>query len=237
MASNNYTEGYLKGYEEGLTEAWNEVVKLSNRGLSSKEIALRAKSIIGTIYQKLDSKRQEVGQKQETNTAQEPIRPQMETTEQKPIYNLSEGGSYLVREPKADKSLRLFSSVLSKNYNGLIISRTDPQVLKGSFKEPRVKILWLTRPEDKCSENCINYDLTRLQNTIREFMEKNPKTVILIDGINYLVNYNNFNMVLRFIQTLRDEIAMKRCCLITLVDPGTIDSREYKLLEGEMQVI
>jgi hypothetical protein len=241
MAGSNYTEGYLKGYEDAIKETWNEVVKMTNSGLTPKEISVRAKAIMATVYQKLDSKRHELGK-----TAP-PIVPARGALEQKSFapqrdemnsFSLVEGTSYLVKEPKFEKSLKLFLASLARNVNGLCITRTDPAQLKNSFNVNRVKVFWLTKPDDtKCTENYVQPDLSSLQMIIKEFMGRNSRGVIMIEGLNYIISNNNFNIVLRFIQAIRDDVAKMKCTLIIPLEPGTMEQREYKLLECELQVI
>jgi hypothetical protein len=238
MAGNSYTEGYLKGYEEGLNEAWNDVVKLTNKGLTGREIAMRAKAVIATVYQKLDSKKLELSRQPEQPSAETQVIPQHDTGGQRPLFTPAEGESYLVKESRPEKSFRLFSLLVSRNIGGLCISRTEPGKIRGSFKEGKVKFLWLTRGEDvKCGENCIQPDLSRVQMAIREFMDRNPKSAIVLEGLNYLITYQGFMNVLKFVQSLRDEVTARKCYLIIPVDPQAMDLKDYRLLESEMQAI
>ena len=59
-------------------------------------------------------------------------------------------------------------------------------------------------------------------------------TVVLIDGLEFLISYNNFSLVLHFIQSLRDHAATSDAVLIMPINPGAIDSKELKLLECEV---
>ena len=240
MATNNYIEGYLKGYEEGLTEAWNDVVRLTTKGLTGREISLRAKAVVSTIYQTLESKRAELGKSEPASL------PQREAPQEKAFpqaagerryITLSEGGSYIVKEAKPEKSLKLFTGVLGRNVNGLCISRINPAELKNSLNSARVKIMWLTKPDDRCNDNCVLPDLSGMQMILREFMNRSPKGVIMLDGVNYLISHNGFSTVLKFIQSIRDDVARSKCTLIVPLEPGTMETKEYKQLEQEMQVV
>lgn len=235
MPRDSYTEGYLKGYEEGLNEAWNDVVKLTARGLTSREIAIRARAVIGTMYQKTEDRRLELTNKQAPQAPSAPVR---EVAAPQPLFTPAEGGCYIVREPRPDRSLKIFSAITSQPLKGLCISRTGPNTMKNCVRSSSVAFLWLTKAdESKCHENCIQPDLSRVQTAIKDFMDANRSGIILLDGINYLIIQNDFGRVLRFVQSLRDEVVARKYSLVIPVDPQQMDPREYKQLEAEMQVI
>lgn len=235
MPKDSYTEGYLKGYEEGITEAWTDIVKLTAKGLTNREINIRAMAVIGTIYQKIEGKKLKLGRE---TTIPEISLPRRESQEQ-PIYATpKEGNCYIVREHKPDKSLKIFSAVASRSQKGLCIARTEPSTIKNSVHGNNISFLFLSRSEENIyHENCIQPDLSRIQSAIKEFMDINKNGIILLDGINYLISQNEFGKVLRFIQSIRDDVSPKRFSLIMPIDPDTMDTKEYKQLEAEMQVI
>jgi len=58
--------------------------------------------------------------------------------------------------------------------------------------------------------------------------------IILLDGLEYLITNNNFLTVLRFIQSLRDQVAINHSILMLAVNPSTLDPHELNLLEKEV---
>jgi hypothetical protein len=235
MLKDSYTQGYLKGYEDGMNEAWSDVIKLTTKGLTSREIAIRAKAIMGTIYQKLDGKRIELS-KHETVM---PAQPQASEIKEHPVFATPvEGGCYIIRESRPYKSLNIFSSVASRTQKGLCIARTEMSTIKNSVRGSNITFISLSRlDEAKNHENCIPPDLSRVQSVIKEFMDSNKNGIILLEGIHYLINQTEFNRVLRFIQSIRDDVSAKKFSLIVPIDPEIMDTREYKQLEAELQVI
>ncbi len=120
----------------------------------------------------------------------------------------------------------------------MCIVRTDPGTIKNSVRGGNIQFLWLTKSEEnKCHENCIQPDLGRIQLAMREFMESGKSGIILLDGLNYLITQNEFTRVLRFIQSIRDDVSARKFSLIIPIDPATMEPREYRQLEAELQTI
>lgn len=237
MPLDSYTEGYLKGYEDGLTEAWNDVIRLTARGKTSKEIAINAKAVIGTIYRKIDMKKVELSKVERPTPITLPVE-QRRPAEQPVFAKPDEGVCYLVKEQRANKSLKIFASVASRTQCGLCISRSEPKVVKNSVRSSNIKYLWLTSSENNRSEpDIIPPDLTIIQSTIRDFIQSKRDGVILLDGINYLITQcdNEFGRVLRLVQSLRDEISKTKFSLLVPVNPEALNPRDLRQLESEMQ--
>jgi archaellum biogenesis ATPase FlaH len=70
-----------------------------------------------------------------------------------------------------------------------------------------------------------------------EFIEKNEKGMILLDGLEYLISNNSFNPVLRFIRRLIDRISETESLFLIALSPKAINEQELKLLERELHPI
>jgi len=47
---------YLKGFQEGLQEAWDEIIKLSTKGYTSRELQIMAKTKKSMLFQRVQQK-------------------------------------------------------------------------------------------------------------------------------------------------------------------------------------
>jgi hypothetical protein len=65
---------------------------------------------------------------------------------------------------------------------------------------------------------------------------KEERNTMLLSGIEYLILQNNFDSVLKLIQLLRDHAAITGTILIIPVSPGTVEKKELKLIERELEV-
>ncbi len=62
------------------------------------------------------------------------------------------------------------------------------------------------------------------------------KSVIVIDGLEYLINNNNFNSVLHVLQLMKDKISMCDSVLILPINPLTMDEQHISILRGELEI-
>jgi len=147
---------------------------------------------------------------------------------------LREGYSYLIEEPKADTCFRIFIYKIPRDFTRLCISRTNPKQLKDKYNLDDVSLFWLTdRMSD--SEQTISPSLESLMFEVEDFMDKNEKSAMLLDGIEYLISNNNFNSVLSFIRRVIDKTSETNTILLLSLSPFTIDDKEIKILEAEME--
>ena len=66
---------------------------------------------------------------------------------------------------------------------------------------------------------------------------KNNEGVILLDGFEYLISNNIFNLILRFLRRLIYKISETESILLIGVSPRAINEQELKLLERELNPV
>lgn len=149
---------------------------------------------------------------------------------------LEQGFTYVVEEPKAEKSMKLFTELLAKGGTGLCISRTNPKELKEQHKEcNQVRVYWLTEMQGE--GNLRPTDLEELSYHITNFLSAAQNPVVYLDGFEYLVNYNSFTKILHLFQVLKDTISVKKAIMIMPINPGTFEQQNLKMLELEFKVV
>jgi len=233
----DYSKGYIKGYQDGLEEAWEEIIKLSTKGYTSRELQIMAKSKKSMLYQQVQQKLEELervlGRKL---GGAEPARiPGGAHVDLRP------GWSYVLNEVRPDRSFALFSDMLSKGSKGLCISRTHPDVLRQKYGF-EADIVWLTKTENAPTKGAnAEYvspnNLARLASHVRDFLSRNEKGVVMIEGLEYLTTQNDFRSVLKFIQLINEQVVLDKGYLIMPVDGATMDAREFSLIEREMSQV
>jgi len=146
------------------------------------------------------------------------------------------GRSYLIKEDRPAVAFRLFARFLGGGSRGLVITRTNPKRLRENFDLPAGRVLWLTDREGSAEET-IAPALERIVYEIEDFMSKNPRGAVLLDGIEYLVSNNSFDAVLKFIRRLLDNVSESHYAFVISLGPATLRDQELKTLEREMEVI
>jgi len=151
-------------------------------------------------------------------------------------FMIEERTSYLIEEAKPVNSLKLFNEEITKGRKGLCITRKNPKRLREKYNWKEVQIIWLTN-NNLNNEYCINpTNLSRLTNEIVNFNKESKNGIILLEGLEYLISQNSYQIILRFIQLINDKIMLSNCIIIVPIDPLIFNERELHLLERDMKL-
>ncbi len=150
-------------------------------------------------------------------------------------YELRPGLSYLVKEQKAVKSFDIFTDQVTHNIQGLCITRQYPATVRQEWALDETPIIWLSNQLGKVYVNPANIGI--LGDTVIRFIEKSDDSVVMIDGIEFLIVNNGFDKVLKMIHRITEVVMEYRSRLIISVDPRALDVREMALLERNMETI
>ncbi len=139
--------------------------------------------------------------------------------------------TYLIKETKGGLSYSLFEGALSSGMLGYCVTREYPLKIRSKYNLGETPVVWLSNIG---KENSLRpKDLEKLSFSLEQFLSKKD-VIVLLDGLEYLITNNNFLTVLRFIQSLRDQVAINHSILMLAVNPSTLDPHELNLLEKEV---
>lgn len=132
-------------------------------------------------------------------------------------------------------TFELLDQSLSSGYSGLIVTRDYPKKLVSEKEIGTCRILWLTSMvgDGRINPTAIGI----LMGQIRNFIESQPRTIVVLDGLEYLVTLNTYDRMLQFMHQLRDVVVTNECIFLVPVDPRTLGQRELALLERSMETI
>jgi len=159
----------------------------------------------------------------------------VETEAEEELKELESGHTYMVKEYKPERSFTLFLNEVNTGCKGLYISRTNPEQIEGRFKLENASIYWLT--DSLTDRKSISPEPDQLFAFISDYMEKNENSVILLDGLEYLISHANFEQILRFVQGIKDKVGVHDSRLIIPINPRALSEKEMALLEGEMSKV
>ncbi len=137
---------------------------------------------------------------------------------------------YLVKEERHQRSLDMFISGLREDRPGLCVTRTFPDKIREKYDVGDSTVLWLSNIGK--DQSIRPKDLEKLNLSLEKFVTDTGGVVVL-DGLEYLITNNNFIVVLRLLQSLRDVVAVNNSTLIMNVNPATLDANQLTLLERE----
>ncbi len=145
------------------------------------------------------------------------------------------GQNYLIKEEKPDTSFKLFSKLIKYEFKGLLISRTHPSHVHEEYNIKDVPIIWLTHVR---GENHIApTNITQLSIAVKDFSEKGVEGVIMLEGLEYLIDQNGFEVALRLVESLTDIVTISKCRLIIPFDAQTLSEVELHRLERGLNVM
>jgi hypothetical protein len=233
--------GYIKGYEEGLHDALEELISITmKRNYTTTEIQLLAKNQRLAIEDKVNGKKRKILRENGIDLCDDNKNHDLQMAfEPKKTYLINENES-------PGKSFKVFSSLVSMGITGLCISRLPPEMAQKRFGD-KCTIVWLTKsdppspdddPEQKWREQYIAPgDLTKVQNAIKIFLTANKEksTVILLEGLNMMVTNTDSKGFLKVAQKLKDDVYQAHSILLIPIDPTTMEQREFKLFLSELE--
>jgi PAS domain S-box-containing protein len=148
---------------------------------------------------------------------------------------LIDGKSYIIPDKKNDSAFDIFVDLTTTDYNGLLITRSNPLDIKSITSSKNIKTFFLSQQKLEDFENIST--LENLKKKIDDFSNKNKNSVILIDGIHYLFTQFSFDKFLEMLYQV-DEIILKNKSIMFLrIDPSTIDERQMAIIENELQML
>jgi archaellum biogenesis ATPase FlaH len=151
--------------------------------------------------------------------------------------NLIPGTTYVIEEEKPLRSLEIFSELVSHGMDGLCLSRYNPEILYERYNISTEMVIWLTQKSDSQYRSVDPTNFPRLSSMLSDFLQRANYPFVLLEGLGYLITQSNYETVLRFIQSLRDDIALRSAILLVHIDPLSLDIKERHRLESEMELL
>jgi uncharacterized repeat protein (TIGR01451 family) len=149
--------------------------------------------------------------------------------------DVDKGIGYLIMEENPSKSYGLFSDLIDNGYKGLCITRAFPGRVISNYSFEGVSLLWLSRSKD--SNSIIPTNLGGLLRDAKDFMEANKDSVILLDGIEYLIVHNDFQRVLKLVHGINELVAINDSVLIMPLNPLTMEKDKVALLRRDLKIL
>lgn len=132
-----------------------------------------------------------------------------------------ESGAYLVRPEALLEGIHQLLGGFK-----VIAAARKPEL----FRKYGIPVLWITTVN---GENTI--EPTRLAPLLHYLVQRaDQDTVVVLEGVEYLILENGFETFFKFLTALKDNITAKGASLIVVLDPKSLTEKELKLLEREL---
>jgi len=148
---------------------------------------------------------------------------------------LEPGTAYLVPDEKPDRAFEILASQVAKGSKGLVITRIYPEEVRRRFRLKDVPVLWLSRGYGKDTVNPTN--LGALVHEIERYVSGKEDSVVLLDGLEYLLVQNDTQKVVKFVQTLADSASVHHTKVLLPFNEKSIGEAERALLTRDLQIL
>jgi len=163
------------------------------------------------------------------------VKPEAESVEGDVEHELDICTGYLIKEEVPDRSYEIFKDWVTHGHQGLCITRDFPAKIRKKYGLEKTPIIWLSTSD---TENTVPpQNLSALFYHIENFLKKSKNGILLLSGLEYLITHNNYQSVLKFIQLLNEQIAIREAVLIVPISPPTMEEKDLKLVERELTLL
>jgi len=149
---------------------------------------------------------------------------------------LIDGSSYLILDKDIKSSINLFTNLTLSGHKGMFITRASPSQVKSTIPTLKDFKIFLLSQETFDEYETIS-NLEELINKIDKFTSKYENTVILLDGIHYLLTRFSFENFIENIFQINDKIARNKSILFMRIDPKTFESSQLAVIQNEIQML
>lgn len=148
-------------------------------------------------------------------------------------FDLKAGRAYLMRERRPKLIFLALSEAVRRGLMGLAVTRLSPTEVRENYDLPATPILWLTSAFGQNHVPPTDSDL--LERLVGDFVKEQPQGVVAFEGIEYLVDYQMVERVVRTLRTLRDMATSGGGVLLLSADPTALDEPIARVLQREFE--
>lgn len=123
----------------------------------------------------------------------------------KPKYNL-ELKTYLIPAEEGDKAMEMYVDQIVHGRQGLCVTLAEPSEIRRKYQISKTPIIWLTDKETRHRSTPPN-DLEQLTLHLKDFFKISAEnSILLLDGVDRLIEVNGFDKVYYMIKELNEAI-------------------------------
>ncbi len=152
-------------------------------------------------------------------------------------YTLKNGTSYLVAGEKPNLAFGIFSNAIKGGASGLCVTRTYPDEVSEEYDVGDTPILWLSRDSRRANISPTNLGAIILEAQRFLKKEEGKETIVMLDGLEYLIVQNDFSKVIKFVQTLKDTISVGGSKLLIPFNLAALEESRRALLTRDLELL
>jgi PAS domain S-box-containing protein len=149
---------------------------------------------------------------------------------------LIEGVGYLIRDADSSSSLDLFKSLIRAGRKGLLITRPNPVIMGSQFPSPMAVDVMMLSQKDAASPDKYGGHRDLIAGVDR-FTTENVNSVVLVDGVHYLIAKGTFGGFMDILFDLDEVASRNRSILLVRVDPSILDAEKMGMVQNELMTL
>ncbi len=139
------------------------------------------------------------------------------------------GDIYVLRFRHTEEALGFIESSVPCDVPFISISRTYPEKIRSLSVFINSQYYWLT---NMVGDGRIPpASLGRLVSMVKHVADSGRRFTLFLDGLEYLIAENDFNLVLKCVNQIGDIILSYGCSMFINVDPNALTTKELAMLE------
>ena len=136
---------------------------------------------------------------------------------------------------------RTFNRALKEKGHGMVVSTSNPEEVRSQYKGD-IRIVWLNRSTAaRARRSVVVVNPTNLSGVINEvdtfFVEGERKGVILLDGFEDILQFNDVSRVIRFLNAMKDRCAGNDLSLIAPLSDKAVPQRVRSQIEESFDTV
>jgi len=135
--------------------------------------------------------------------------------------------SYILSEKKPSRSLKIFSELVSDKFIGMCITTED---INRIIKKYDLKDTSIYNISNEPGENRIPPVLSKISHLIHEFLSNNYHSIVYLDGLDFLIKYNDFNRVLKFCNNIKETVVLNDAIFIMSLNEQSMDKNNLAFI-------
>jgi archaellum biogenesis ATPase FlaH len=146
------------------------------------------------------------------------------------------GHNNLVESDDSSYAYNAFRNIVSDT-PGLCITTTYPDKIRKKFGLEKTPIVWISKTslgETTFRPSDLNFEISQ---TASKFMRDNPKTSVLFDDLEYLVEIAGFDDVIRFVKILTDVGSASNSTVVVPINPEALEEQDLYIIKGNFDSI
>ena len=135
--------------------------------------------------------------------------------------SLEPGFVYALPDAQAERAFRVFGVEVARGAKGLVLSRLRPEDLRERYRIGLgVQTQWLSRAYGKEAANPTN--LGALAHDIERFVSGKENSIVLVDGLEYLLVQADSDEVVKFVRKLGEIASNHRSKVLLPINPKAL---------------